>query len=128
MSYVYRRTEDIDREPTAPYVLREPEVPQMFKKVFKPELCGTTSGYQQHRRFKERHCADCQDAYNEYQRAYRAGIRKVRQMANSTNESQGCNRDAPDMKPEITQFTTKIDSTRQHKSGPGMCYQHETGA
>jgi hypothetical protein len=75
MTYIYRRTEDIDREPTAPYVLREPEVPQMFKKVFKPELCGSTSGYQQHRRFKEQHCPDCREAYNEYQRGYRAGER-----------------------------------------------------
>ncbi|MGK3957874.1 hypothetical protein ACLKOZ_16980 [Arthrobacter sp. R4] len=75
MTYIYRRTENIERTPMAPYVLREPEAPQMFKKVFKPELCGTPSGYQQHRRFKQAQCPDCREAYNEYQRGYRAGER-----------------------------------------------------
>ena len=75
MAYVYRRGEVLARLPVVPYVFREPETPQMFKKVFKPQLCGTPSGYQQHRRFKQEQCPDCREAYNEYQRGYRAGER-----------------------------------------------------
>ena len=83
--YVYRRTEDIVREPTAPYILREPEPPQIFKKVFRPELCGTPSGYQQHRRFKQEQCPECWTAYSEYLGDYRARRKADLQMANGSD-------------------------------------------
>jgi len=75
MTYIYRRTEAIDREPTAPYVFREIE-PQPKKlpdkKKWRPELCGTTAGYAQHRRYDNEKCAACLDAQAKHSAAYRA--------------------------------------------------------
>lgn len=75
MAYAYRRTEDIAREPVAPYVMRE-DIPHETKrrphsKEFKPELCGTTKGYWQHRRFDQKQCPGCAEAYSDYLRGYR---------------------------------------------------------
>lgn len=85
MTYVYRRDEPINRLPTAPYATLEirpaewakpgPK-PGEHKKPYDPTLCGSMNGYRQHRRFKEPQCPRCGDAYNEYQRGYRAGERK----------------------------------------------------
>ncbi|QDG65826.1 hypothetical protein NIBR502772_05995 [Pseudarthrobacter sp. NIBRBAC000502772] len=76
MTYIYRADEDIQREPTVPYIYRTielpPEVTYPERKKFKPELCGTPSGYQQHGRFNQERCPDCLIAYSEYQREYRA--------------------------------------------------------
>jgi hypothetical protein len=82
MTYIYRRTEAIDREPTAPYVFREIE-PQPKKlpdkKKWRPELCGTTAGYAQHRRYDNEKCAACLDAQAKHSAAYRAK-QKARQV------------------------------------------------
>lgn len=81
MSYVYRRAEEIDREPVAPYVFRE-DIPHGTKKRprpkdFDPELCGTTKGYWQHRRYGQPQCPRCAEAYSVHQREYRQ--RKVKE-------------------------------------------------
>lgn len=79
MTYVYRRSEAITREPTVPYVFREPDPPPKKvpdKKKYRPELCGTTAGYAQHRRYGNEKCAECLDAQAKHSAAYRA--RKTR--------------------------------------------------
>jgi hypothetical protein len=74
MTYVYRRTEDIEREPTAPYIFREAERgprKRPRRKDYNPDLCGTTKGYWQHRRYDEPQCPGCSAAYSDYLRGYR---------------------------------------------------------
>ena len=39
---------------------------------FNPALCGSMDGYRQHKIQGHYHCRACLDAYNVYQRAYRA--------------------------------------------------------
>lgn len=114
MTYIYRADEDIQREPTVPYIYRAielpPEVTYPERKKFKPELCGTPSGYQQHGRFNQERCPDCLIAYSEYQSEYRAAHKP---------ESTGRQQESPIVASEITQFTTKIDSTRPYiKAAP----------
>ena len=75
MQYVWRRTEDITREPVAPYIFRA-DIPHETKrrphsKDFNPDLCGTTKGYWQHRRFDQKQCPGCAAAYSDYLRGYR---------------------------------------------------------
>jgi hypothetical protein len=72
--YVYRRTDDIEREPTVPYVFRrEPDSVKRrpSSKDFDPTRCGTTAGYQQHRRYRQKQCTKCLAAQAEYSRGYR---------------------------------------------------------
>jgi len=75
MTYVYRRAENITREPVAPYVYRE-DIPHHARnrpkpQDFNPDLCGTTKGYWQHRQFDQSQCPGCAGAYSEYLRGYR---------------------------------------------------------
>ena len=102
MAYVWRRTEDITREPAAPYVFRQPGPEQRKipnKKDFQLELCGTTAGYQQHRRYGTRKCAACLEAQAKYSAGYR-----VRKAAMSKIKS--------------AQITTKMDSAGPNKAAP----------
>lgn len=71
MAYVYRHDEQLDRLPTAPYVLREPErdIPQHPPD---PTLCGTMRGYWQHIRYGQAQCPRCDRAQIEYGAALRA--------------------------------------------------------
>lgn len=74
MPYVYRRTEDIDRTPYVPYRFSNKPAPtprRLDIGPFKPELCGTTSGYRQHMKYKQPQCAGCKTAYSKHQKAYR---------------------------------------------------------
>jgi len=73
--YVYRRSEVLARLPIAPYIFRA-DIPREFRKRphskdFNPDLCGTTKGYWQHRRFGQPQCPDCSHAYSVHQRDYR---------------------------------------------------------
>lgn len=67
MAYIYRRDENIQREPTAPYVFRE-ETPapkqeiRRYQRNYRPELCGSPKGYHQHRRYNEPPCGRCKAA------------------------------------------------------------------
>ena len=73
MSYVYRRTEDVQRTPYVPYVSRDKPASAPARKPdpkdFDPELCGTPRGYRQHHRYRQDACRDCKDALNAQQRA-----------------------------------------------------------
>ena len=74
MSYVYRRTEDIQRTPYVPYrFTRKPDPTPRRLDIgpFRPELCGTTSGYRQHMKFRQQQCDRCRTAYSLHQREYR---------------------------------------------------------
>lgn len=66
MAYIYRRDEDIQREPTAPYIFREEAAPKTeirrYRRDYRPELCGSPKGYHQHRRYKEQPCDRCKAA------------------------------------------------------------------
>jgi len=75
MAYVYRRSEVLARLPVVPYIFRT-DIPREFRKRphskdFNPDLCGTTKGYWQHRRFDQKQCPGCAGAYSDYLRGYR---------------------------------------------------------
>ncbi len=72
VTYVYRRTEDIAREPTAPYVLRESETEPEHYARFDPSRCGSMSGYWQHRRHGQSQCPRCDQAQAKHGAALRA--------------------------------------------------------
>jgi len=95
MAYIYRRHEDMEREPTVPYIFRHEPIPELKKRPhsrdFDPSKCGTTSGYQQHRRYRNKKCAECLAAQARYSRGYReskapsdAATIDVAQTANNT--------------------------------------------
>jgi len=72
--YVYRRGEVLARLPVVPWITRTDPPPAKIQdpKDFRPELCGTTLGYAQHRRFKNEKCAGCLEAQAKHSAAYRA--------------------------------------------------------
>jgi hypothetical protein len=61
-SYVYRRGEVLARLPVVPWINRPhtPEAnPDINLRNYRPELCGTSKGYWQHRRYKQQQCPAC---------------------------------------------------------------------
>lgn len=84
--------------------------------------CGTNGGYMKHWRRKEERCDPCKAAH------VRAEMVRYWVQKRLMPNPQAINNNRREMMPEIAQSTSKIGSTRQHKSGPGMCYQHESGA
>jgi len=61
-SYVYRRGEVLARLPVVPWINRPQTVEvnvNILARNYRPELCGSTKGYQQHRRYNQEQCPDC---------------------------------------------------------------------
>jgi hypothetical protein len=75
--YVYRRGEVLARLPVIPWINRAytPEADvNILARNYRPELCGTSKGYWQYRRYKQQQCPDClkaQAAKSAEQRAKR---------------------------------------------------------
>lgn len=62
MAYVYRRSEVLARLPVVPWINRphtEEINVNIIARNYRPELCGSTKGYQQHRRYGQEQCPDC---------------------------------------------------------------------
>lgn len=66
------------RKPAPKVVVATPRVPKPRRAV---AACGTVSGYQRHKRLKEKTCEECRLAYNAQRQEYKAKRRALRPPA-----------------------------------------------